>query len=309
MATLPVTVIGGYLGAGKTTLVNHLLREARGLRLAVLVNEFGELPIDADLIESRGENVINIAGGCVCCSYGSDLMGALLDLRDLRPAPQHLLVEASGVAIPHAIAQSVTLVDGYAIDGVVVLADAETVRERATDTYLSDTVLRQLGDAQIVILNKTDLVTPAQRDVVRGWVARHAPGASIVDAVAARVPLAAVLGRAMDRLAPPGHADLPGHGHDHHSEHHARVFHIDHPVDARALARGLSETTLDLVRAKGFVTEADGRLRSVQIVGRRWCVTDAPPDIDARGRIVCIRFRADVDTGAVGRLIDRARTA
>ena len=73
---LPVTVIGGYLGAGKTTLVNRLLRQADGLRVAVLVNEFGKLPIDADLIESRDENVINIAGGCVCCSYGSDLIVA-----------------------------------------------------------------------------------------------------------------------------------------------------------------------------------------------------------------------------------------
>ncbi len=71
-AGLPVTVIGGYLGSGKTTLVNHLLRHAGSLRLAVLVNDFGELPIDADLIETRGEGVISIAGGCVCCSFGSD---------------------------------------------------------------------------------------------------------------------------------------------------------------------------------------------------------------------------------------------
>ena len=80
---LPVTVIGGYLGAGKTTLVNSLLRQANGQRLAVLVNEFGELPIDADLIEGQDENVINIAGGCICCSYGSDLIMALQDLDQL----------------------------------------------------------------------------------------------------------------------------------------------------------------------------------------------------------------------------------
>ena len=89
---LPVTIIGGYLGAGKTTLVNQMLRQADGQKLAILVNEFGELPIDADLIESRDENVINIAGGCVCCSYGSDLIEALQALElhpttGIAPAP------------------------------------------------------------------------------------------------------------------------------------------------------------------------------------------------------------------------------
>ena len=82
---LPVTVIGGYLGAGKTTLVNHLLRNADGLRIAVLVNEFGTLPIDADLIEAQDDNVIAIAGGCVCCSYGNDLVMAMIELARMEP--------------------------------------------------------------------------------------------------------------------------------------------------------------------------------------------------------------------------------
>ena len=81
--SVPVTVIGGYLGAGKTTLVNRLLRQANGRRLAVLVNEFGALPIDADLIESQDDNIINIEGGCVCCSYGSDLIAGLRDLQTI----------------------------------------------------------------------------------------------------------------------------------------------------------------------------------------------------------------------------------
>ncbi|MEC8387162.1 MAG: GTP-binding protein, partial [Pseudomonadota bacterium] len=85
---IPATVIGGYLGAGKTTLVNHLLRTANGLRLAVLVNEFGALPIDDDLIIAREDNLISLAGGCVCCSFGSDLMAALMDLSQLSPPPE-----------------------------------------------------------------------------------------------------------------------------------------------------------------------------------------------------------------------------
>ena len=97
---IPVSVIGGYLGAGKTTLVNHLLRNANGRKLAVLVNEFGELPIDADLIEADDGDMISIAGGCICCSYGSDLVGALMELPERMPNMDGMLIEASGVALP-----------------------------------------------------------------------------------------------------------------------------------------------------------------------------------------------------------------
>ena len=97
--TIPVTLIGGYLGAGKTTLVNHLLRNADGRRLAVLVNEFGALPIDADLIVARDGNLISISGGCICCSFGSDLLAALIELKGRGDAIDHLLIETSGVAL------------------------------------------------------------------------------------------------------------------------------------------------------------------------------------------------------------------
>ena len=100
---IPVSVIGGYLGAGKTTLVNHLLRNANGRKLAILVNEFGELPIDADLIEADDGDMISIAGGCICCSYGSDLVGALMELPERMPDMDGMLIEASGVALPGAL--------------------------------------------------------------------------------------------------------------------------------------------------------------------------------------------------------------
>lgn len=167
--TLPVTLIGGYLGAGKTTLVNHLLRTADGLRLAILVNEFGALPIDADLIEARGEKVIAIAGGCVCCSYGSDLMAALMDLEVVAEEIDHVLIETSGVALPDQVARSLDLLAGYAHDGTVVLADAETVRARARDDYLSDTIAAQLESGDLLLLNKgISSPTPISRQPARG---------------------------------------------------------------------------------------------------------------------------------------------
>ena len=169
---IPATVIGGYLGAGKTTLVNHLLRTANGLRLAVLVNEFGALPIDDDLIIAREDNLISLAGGCVC-SFGSDLMAALMDLSQISPPPERVLIEASGVAMPGAIAASVDLLTAYAVDGVLVLADSETVRTRADDLFMGDTIRRQLGEADLILLSKCDVpAAPTWPPPRHGWRAK-----------------------------------------------------------------------------------------------------------------------------------------
>src|SRR5690606_31404360 len=119
LMNIPVTVLGGYLGVGKTTLLNHLLRENDGRRLAVLVNDFGDIDIDAELIESREGSVLSLAGGCICCSVGSDLVGALLDLPRQANAPDQILIETSGVALPGAVAQTVGLVASLALDAVI----------------------------------------------------------------------------------------------------------------------------------------------------------------------------------------------
>ena len=169
---LPVTVVGGYLGAGKTTLVNSLLRQANGRRLAVMVNEFGALPIDASLVEAADDRIVSLVGGCVCCSYGEDLVSSLAMLAALEPRPDHVLLEASGVAFPGAIAGMVGLLAGFALDGAVVLADAETVRGRAADRYIGSTVRRQLAQADLILLNKCDLAGDA--DAVETWLGEAA---------------------------------------------------------------------------------------------------------------------------------------
>jgi len=192
--SIPVSLIGGYLGAGKTTLVNSLLRHAGGRRLAVLVNEFGALPIDADLIAARDDNLISISGGCICCSFGSDLVAALIDIRTRGQPIDHLLIETSGVALPGSIVQSIALLPGLAIDGVIVLADAETVEERADDRYMGDTVRGQLAGADIVVLNKVDLVSPERVAAISRRLAEIAPGARIVPAAKADIPAEIILG-------------------------------------------------------------------------------------------------------------------
>ncbi|MEX0280832.1 MAG: GTP-binding protein [Arenibacterium sp.] len=259
---IPVTTIGGYLGAGKTTLVNHLLRHAGGRRLAVLVNEFGALPIDADLIEAQDGDMISIAGGCICCSFGNDLIGALRDLAALDPAPKHILIEASGVAIPSGIAASVALMAEYELGAVVVLADVETVQDQAQDTYLGDTILRQLQDADLVLATKVDLVDAVARTRALAWLDSKARHSEVVPVANGEVPIEVVLGpreRASDPRADP-HADALFQSH---------VIEVPHPVDVDSLAERLRAGGLGLVRAKGFLRGLDGKCHLVQLVGKR----------------------------------------
>lgn len=294
--TVPVTVIGGYLGAGKTTLINQLLRQADGRRIAVLVNEFGALPIDEDLIVAQDGDVIAIAGGCVCCAFGDNLVGTLGDMAKRAPQPDAILIEASGVAIPASIASVMSLVMGVELAGLIVLADAETIEARAQDKYIGDTIHRQLQGADIVILTKTDLVSADQQKRVMTWAQAAAPGAEVI--ASADLGAAAVLGGSA--FEPDAAAALT----DHSAQYKSIAFQQVAPVDAHVLGQTLSDEAMGLVRAKGFCKCADGTLQTVQVVGRRWSVAQATKS-QAPG-LVCIgvtdRFATDALTQAMKRL-------
>lgn len=278
MMKLPVTVIGGYLGSGKTTLINHLLRNANGVRLAVLVNEFGELSIDEDLIEAEEDGLMSISGGCVCCAYGSDMIGVLEDIRDAKPGFDHILLEASGVALPASIMTSVALVEGLRADATVVLADAEQVRRNAANKFLSDTILRQLEQADILLLTKTDLVDGDQKAAVRDWLRGKTGAARVVEAAKGAVPLEAVVGA----LPLAGRRQV--FGADTHAAFDSVVLAPEHPVDAAALAQQLADDPA-ITRAKGYLRTADG-VALLHVVGPRFEVEQASDD--HRIGVVCI---------------------
>ena len=294
-APLPVTVVGGYLGAGKTTLVNSLLRQANGRRLAVMVNEFGALPIDASLVEAADERIVSLVGGCVCCSYGEDLVGSLTMLRALEPRPDHVLLEASGVAFPGAIAGTVGLLQDFQLDGAVVLADAETVRGRAGDRYLGSTVRRQLAEADLILLNKCDLAGDAA--AVEAWLGESAPGARVVRTVRSDAPIDIVLG------AWTGRAALPAAGGPFDHTHGYTTATLDPPEGAEpeALARILADPAHGLLRAKGFMRRPGAGTAAIQTVGNRWTVTEAPAD--ASPGLVCIGLEARTDFEALRRAL------
>ncbi len=159
----PVTVIAGYLGAGKTTLINACLQTRGERKIAVLVNDFGEINIDAALIESQTETVLNLAGGCVCCSIGSDFMEALFELAALPNTFDHVLVESSGVALPLPIAQSIALSQSFEVAAIFVLGDQESISKHLQDTYVGDLVRQQLQQADCILLTKSDLMADGAR--------------------------------------------------------------------------------------------------------------------------------------------------
>lgn len=288
---LPVTVLGGYLGSGKTTLVNHLLRNAKGSRLAIMVNDFGDLPIDASLIETKDEDIISLSGGCICCSYGNDLTMALLSLRELSSKPDHIVIESSGVALPGAIASSLSLLSDFELEGIVVLADAATVLTQAADRYVSDTITRQLQDADLILLNKLDLVDSETAKSVQQWLHTEFTDTPIVSTTESSVPNSVALGLSRP-LGKPSNVDT-------HSTHaHAAQFDtleiaLPKQIDITKLITHLTENVNGIIRAKGFATDLNGDRHTIQIVGKRWRINPAPQST-ADG-LVCIGLKSAIE--------------
>ena len=194
-------MIGGFLGAGKTTLVNHLLGELAALggrRVAVLVNDFGSVDVDAALIAAQTADTIALANGCVCCQIGDDLAAALIRVLDAAEPFAAIVVEASGVSDPWRIAQIARAEPQLGLEGIFVVADAGTIVAHGRDPLLADTIARQLRAADLVLLNKIDLVDAPALAAARAWLAAAAGPIAIVETRDAKVPLALLIGDARD---------------------------------------------------------------------------------------------------------------
>ena len=160
MNQLPMTVFGGYLGAGKTTLINRILSADHGLRIMVLVNDFGAINIDASLLISANEDTIELANGCVCCTMGADLFLAVGDVLDRRPPPDHLIIEASGIADPLRIANVAKAEPELTYAGIVSVVDGDQIERLVADPQIAPQIRDQIACADQIAVSKTPVSAP-----------------------------------------------------------------------------------------------------------------------------------------------------
>ncbi len=303
---IPITILTGFLGAGKTTVLNHLLHSDHGLRVAVMVNDFGAVNIDSQLVVSvdgDDADMVSLSNGCICCTIRGDLLRAMIDLLRRTETPEYIIIETSGVSDPAGVASTFMMPDlkpFVRLDSILTVIDAEQGGDALEgDQYFL--AMSQVGVADIVLINKADLVDAVQLQEIKTWVREIVPRARILETSYGKVPPQLVLGvgaYAPERLeaftpkdvhvheagVPTDH-DHEHHHHDHdehehHHHDHSLVFETwnwrsDEPLSFKALRKAVENLPLTVYRAKGFVQLADmPENRGVlHVVGKRVSLT------------------------------------
>jgi G3E family GTPase len=293
--SIPLTVVGGYLGAGKTTLLNHLLRNADGRRIGVIVNDFGSLAIDADLLRDSSDGVISLPNGCVCCTVGAGLHEALRALTESQDDLDHIVIEVSGVADP-VVAAGWGTVPPFEPGGVIVLAAADSIRSQARDKYIGGEVARQLQGADLVLVTKSDLCDPEELEAVGRWLDEISGGAPRVAVTDGDVSTDVVLGVRSENQG----ATAPTSGHT--DRYLTWSWTSSRPVASAALQSFLEALPSGVLRLKGFVALDDGSSVLVQVVGRQSATTPLRERLETDSRLVAIGLEELLDPAGLDRI-------
>ena len=337
---LPVTVITGFLGSGKTTLISHLLRNPGGRRLAVVVNEFGDVGVDGEILKGcaipdcPAENIMELANGCICCTVADDFIPTIEALMALDPRPDHILIETSGLALPKPLLKAFDWPDirsRITVDGVIALADAEAVaagrfapdvaavdaQRRADDsidheTPMSEVFEDQISCADIVLLTKPDLAgaegVAKARAAIEAGAPRPLPVIEVAEgAVDTRVILGLSAAAEDDMDARPSHHDgADDHEHDDFDSVVIDIPELGDPSELLERIVALAEQQ-NILRVKGYAAVAGKPMRLlVQAVGARVRHQyDRPWNAGEgrRGRLVVIGEHGDIDAAAIRRVL------
>jgi len=333
---IPVTVITGFLGSGKTTLVRHLMRNAQGKRLAVIVNEFGDVGVDGEILKScaipdcPAENIMELANGCICCTVADDFIPTIEALMALDPQPEHILIETSGLALPKPLLKAFDwpeIRSRITVDGVIALADAEAVAagrfapdvarvdaQRLADdsldheTPLSEVFEDQIACADIILLTKPDLAGPdgvaRAKAIIAAETPRPLPVVEVAEGVVdPRVILGLEAAAEDDLDARPSHHD--GHDDHEHDDFESVIIDIPEISDPAELVARIEAMARaqNILRVKGYAAVTGKPMRLlVQAVGARVRHQfDRPwgPNEARQGRLVVIGEHDDVNSQAI----------
>jgi cobalamin biosynthesis protein CobW len=332
LSKIPVTVITGFLGSGKTTLIRHLMANPQGKRLAILVNEFGSVGVDGDILKSCAdancpvENIVELANGCICCTVADEFIPTIEALLALPVRPDHILIETSGLALPKPLLKAFdwpAIRSKITVDGVVTLADAEAVaagrfapdRDMGPtdhETPLSEVFEDQIACADIVLLSKADLAgeagLAAARLVIEAEAPRRLPMIAMTDGVIDPRLILGLKAAAEDDIAgrPSHHDGEDDHEHDDFNTVVVTMGEVADPADLQARIVRLARDQ-HILRVKGYVAVAGKPMRMlVQAVGERVRAQyDRPWGSDARQtQLVVIGEHHDIDAAAIRAVLE-----